>query len=69
MTNANNFDRKRGPRRKGPGNTIKATAQKLDVSEKKVRDWISDGTIKPVDFGKLKRIPDAQIDAVKALFA
>jgi excisionase family DNA binding protein len=69
MANATNFDRKRAPRRAGPGNTIKASAKKLDVSEKKVRDWISDGTIKPVAFGKLVRIPDAQIDAVKALFA
>ncbi|UXN60899.1 helix-turn-helix domain-containing protein [Phyllobacterium zundukense] len=69
MANASNFDRKRAPRRKGPGNTIKGTAEKLDVSEKKVREFIRDGIITPVAFGKLVRIPDAQIEKVREIFA
>ncbi len=67
--NEENTRKSRGPRRRGPGNTIKLAAKKLDVSEKRVREWISDGTITPVDFGKLVRIPDAQIEKVKELFA
>ncbi|SFJ31858.1 DNA binding domain-containing protein, excisionase family [Phyllobacterium sp. CL33Tsu] len=69
MEHASHADRKRGARRRGPGHTIKSAAQELDVSPRKVREWIADGTIEPVEFGKLIRIPTAQIEKVRGIFA
>jgi excisionase family DNA binding protein len=50
------------------GNSIPAAAKKLGFGEGTVRRAVDRGEIQIVEFGGLKRITDAEIERVRALF-
>lgn len=54
------------PERREPFFTPAALAEMLDVSERTVRYWISDGLLPSYKFGRIRRIDRADVDAFLA---
>jgi excisionase family DNA binding protein len=60
---------KKKRRRDGAGYSVPAAAEEIGVSYKTLRDAIELNQVRTIEFGKLVRVPNAEVESLKEIFA